>query len=603
MKRRPLFWHLFPAILCIVLITLSAVTWFAARSFREFHYDRTRSSLESISRITSLHIKAYLADLQTVEVSDVCRSIGEATGTRLTVVSPTGHVIADTDHSASNMDNHSDRPEIRQAWKAGVGSRIRLSGTLQEEMMYVATLVRIDNKAVAVIRVARALNDINQAVGLLTKRMLLFGLGVVALGALLAMFITRRITFTLNHIKAGSKAYAAGDFSHHLPSSNVAEIDVLTSTLNRMAEELHDRIATITRQRDEQNALLSCMTEAVLAVDTERRLIKVNASARELLQIPEIAPGKTPIAELIRNADLLNIIEDALEADEPVGGEILIPEREQHLFAHGTALTDSENRHIGAVLVINDVTRLRRLATMRRDFVANVSHELKTPITSIKGFAETLLEETVDPDSNEARFLGIICKQSDRLQSIVEDLLALADIEDSTEKKSIEFHTVPIARVLENAVGVCLSAATAHNIKLAVDCNSSLETMANIQLFEQAITNLVGNAVKYGLADTTVFVSARVVEDCVEVSVRDQGPGIASKHLSRLFERFYRVDKSRSRKLGGTGLGLAIVKRIALAHAGHVHVESELGKGSTFFMSIPYDPSKQVSASAGRGDL
>ena len=588
MKMRPLFWHLFPAMLCVVITSLVAVTWFAASSFRAFHYTRTQSALESIARVTSLQIQARCPSLIPADISELCTAIGAATETRLSVVSATGVVIADTEHTASQMDDHSDRPEIRQAWQSGLGSRIRLSGTLQEEMMYVATIVTIDSKAVAVIRVARALNDINHAVGRLTNRMLQFGLGVVGLGLILALFITRRITSTLNHIKAGAEAYAAGDFSHRLPSSNVAEVDVLTSTLNRMSEELNDRIATITQQRDEQNALLSCMTEAVLAVDTEMRLLKINEAARELLKVSDIAPGKTPIAEVIRNADLLNIIEDALKGNEAVEREIVVPEREQHLLAHGTALTDSEHRHIGAVLVINDVTRLRRLAIMRRDFVANVSHELKTPITSIKGFSETLLDEIKDPDSNEARFLGIICKQSERLQSIVEDLLALADIENCTEKKSIEFQTVPISRLLENAVSVCNTAATRRNMAFVVECDPALQASVNSQLFEQAITNLVGNSVKYGLDNTTVYISANSVEQNLSVSVQDEGPGIASKHLSRLFERFYRVDKSRSRKLGGTGLGLAIVKRIALAHGGHVHVKSVLGKGSTFTVVLPH---------------
>jgi len=343
----------------------------------------------------------------------------------------------------------------------------------------------------------------------------------------------------------------------------------------------------ITRQRDEENALLSCMTEAVIAVNMERCVIKMNDSARTLLDIGNGRKGPAPIAEVIRNADLLKIVDMTLSSDEPIEGDIYIPERERHLQAHGTALHDSDGTHVGAVIAINDVTRLRRLATMRRDFVANVSHELKTPITSIKGFAETLVEEVSPDDPQLLRFLEIINRQADRLQSIVEDLLALADIEHCTEQESIEFTVGPVGRLVENAVGACQSAAADRSITLSVDCAGDMSVRMNPQLLEQAVTNLIDNAIKYSFEDTVVNVSAKPAGTDVAISVTDEGPGIARKHLPRLFERFYRVDKSRSRKLGGTGLGLAICNRVTMAHGGRVQVESELGKGSTFTIYLP----------------
>jgi len=588
MKKKPLFWHLFPAFLLLVIVCLAAVAWYASTSFRNLHYCRTTTSLEAVARLAALHVQAESPELNPAVVQSLCRDIGRTGGARLTVVTPSGTVIADTDHDPASMDNHADRPEIIQAWKQGQGFRTRRSGTLQEDMMYVAIPLRSSgDRDLAVVRAALALDDINKTVRQLTEKVILFGIMVAVLGAVLTMLLTRRVTWPLNQIRHSASDFAAGRLEHRLPSSDVSEVDVLTSALNHMSEELSSRIETITQQRDEENALLSCMTEAVLAVDTDRHLLKMNDSARALLQVDAMTPGKTPIAEVIRNADLLAIIDRTLASDEPVEGDILIPERERYLQAHGTALTGSDGQHVGAVIAINDVTRLRRLATMRRDFVANVSHELKTPITAIKGFAETLLEETPVEETDRQHFLDIISKQSDRLQSIVEDLLILSDIENATEGDTIEFVQSSLLRIIEGAVASCEPAAKARGIAIAVECDAQLEAQINLQLLEQAVSNLVGNAVKYGVENTTVHIGAQVVDGEVAIAVRDEGPGIASKHLPRLFERFYRVDKSRSRKLGGTGLGLAIVKRIALAHGGRVHVESELGEGSTFTIFLP----------------
>jgi two-component system phosphate regulon sensor histidine kinase PhoR len=587
MKRKSLFWHIFPAFFALEIITLAAVAWFATRSFRDFHYGRTRDALESIGHLAAQQIKAGAPALEPSVVSAMCRTMSKPSHARLTVVTPPGIVIADSDYDPSSMDNHADRPEIRQAWKSGFGTRIRLSGTLQEEMMYVAVPLRSGGENVAVVRAARALDDINQAARTLTERVILFGVLVALLGAGVATVVARRITHPLDQIREGAEAFAAGNLDQKLPSSTVSEIDVLTSAMNRMSEELNDRIATITRQRDEENALFSCMTEAVIAVDTERCVIKMNDSARAVLDARFDQDGPTPIAEVIRNADLLKIVDATLGSDEPTEGDIFIPERELYLQAHGTALHDSDGHHVGAVIAINDVTRLRRLATMRRDFVANVSHELKTPITSIKGFAETLVDEASPEDPQLLRFLEIINHQADRLQSIVEDLLALADIEHCTERDAIEFSVGSVARLVENAAGACQTAARERDITLAVESEDGMSLSMNPQLLEQAVTNLIDNAIRYSFEHTTVNVSAKRDGAEVAISVQDEGPGIARKHLPRLFERFYRVDKSRSRKLGGTGLGLAICKRITLAHGGRVAVESVLGKGSTFTIRLP----------------
>jgi two-component system phosphate regulon sensor histidine kinase PhoR len=257
------------------------------------------------------------------------------------------------------------------------------------------------------------------------------------------------------------------------------------------------------------------------------------------------------------------------------------------LSGHGTLLQDAQGKQIGALIVLNDVTRLRRLEKIRRDFVANVSHEIKTPITAIKGFVETLREGAVKNPDDAERFLGIIEKHVERLEAIIEDLLSLSRIERGTEREENELVEKSVKDVLDTAIRVCEVGAVARKIDIELSCPENLFSKMEPRLLEQAVVNLLDNAVKYSNEESSIRVEASQGEGEIILSVRDEGCGIEKKHLSRLFERFYRVDKARSRQLGGTGLGLAIVKHIAQAHGGHVNVESTPGKGSTFSIYLP----------------
>jgi two-component system phosphate regulon sensor histidine kinase PhoR len=291
---------------------------------------------------------------------------------------------------------------------------------------------------------------------------------------------------------------------------------------------------------------------------------------------------------VVRNADLSRFISRALTCREPIQADvILLGDRQRVMQAHGSALHDSEGRAIGAVVVLNDVTDFRRLEDIRRDFVANVSHELKTPITSIKGFVETLLDGASQNPVDSERFLRIIAKQADRLHAIIEDLLSLSKIEQQEDAEDIALEPVAIRGVLEAAVNVCQSAAQEHHISVKLNCDGDIKARINPMLLEQAIVNLLDNAIKYSEPRRDVCVSGETADGEVRIHVADRGSGIAEEHLPRIFERFYRVDRARSRKLGGTGLGLAIVKHIVQAHHGRVTIDSMLGIGSTFTIHLP----------------
>ena len=363
----------------------------------------------------------------------------------------------------------------------------------------------------------------------------------------------------------------------------------LSEAMNQMAAQLDDRIRTVVRQSNEQDAVLASMIEGVLAIDNNERILRINQSAADLFNLePEAAVGRR-IQEVVRKPDLQNFIAQSLKSQRRIEADITLDIHGNELFlqAHGTPLRDSAGQDIGALVVLNDMTRLQRLENIRRDFVANVSHELKTPITAIKGSVETLLGGAVEDEQNAQRFLEIIARQSDRLNAIIEDLLALSRIEQGEEQEGLVRTKTQLRSVFLNTLQACQLKAQEKQVVLEMDCPDDIEIMINAPLLEQALVNLIDNAIKYSSQNDRVLFTAEQTDASVVIKVRDWGSGISQEHLPRLFERFYRVDKARSRKLGGTGLGLAIVKHIVQSHNGHISVESSLGQGSTFTIQLP----------------
>jgi two-component system phosphate regulon sensor histidine kinase PhoR len=314
----------------------------------------------------------------------------------------------------------------------------------------------------------------------------------------------------------------------------------------------------------------------------------VNKAAADLLKIDTTEALGRNVEEIVRNVDLHRFIRKTVESEQLEEADILLPTNGSRYFQlHGASLSDSEGHKSGAVIVLNDMTRIRRLENIRRDFVANVSHELRTPVTSIQGFVEALLEGGIQEPKQIERYLKIISKHSNRLNTIIDDLLSLSRLEEDEEKRKISFEQVPLKQVLTGAVELSSIKAAEKNITVDIVCENQIEAKVNVAFLEQAIVNLIDNAIKYSESGAKVQVSVQHGDKEVAIAVHDEGCGIDKKHLSRIFERFYVVDKSRSRKLGGTGLGLSIVKHIAQIHGGNVTVNSTPGKGSTFTIHLP----------------
>ena len=420
------------------------------------------------------------------------------------------------------------------------------------------------------------------------RRLVTGALAGAAVAMLAGWLLARRAAGPFEDLASAVSRLAAGAIAVPLPASDVAEVSALAGAIETLRGQLVERSLTIGRQGTQQEAVLGSMIEGVLAVDASQRIVSINRAAADLLGLDPATVLGRPIQEVVRNADLRQFALQAIDCRETVEDDLVLrAARDRTLRVRGTPLNDPSGEG-GAVIVLNDITDIRHLENVRRDFVANVSHELKTPVASIKGFVETLLEGRVDDPADRRRFLEIIGRQSDRLGTIIDDLLALSRIEQAEGMGDLPLEHVPVADVLAAVVAECGPRADERSITIEVDSPPRLGAEVNAPLLEQALINLVDNALKYSEPGGRVVVAvAPTVDGMLEWIVRDQGSGIGAEHLPRLFERFYRVDKGRSRRLGGTGLGLSIVKHIVQAHGGTVAVESTPGVGSTFRVLLP----------------
>ncbi|MBW2708229.1 MAG: PAS domain-containing protein [Deltaproteobacteria bacterium] len=587
--KRRLFWQLFPSYLLITLLSLVAVTWYASSAIKQFYIEHTVDDLEAHSRLFEEQISGQIDPLDAKAIDLLSKKAGKAASTRITVMLPSGKVVGDSNEDPATMDNHRDRPEFIGAIRGNCGTSLRHSITLDKDLMYLAIPLKKGGHTVAVVRASIPISAIDDALKIIQVKIFLGGLVMALFAAILSFWVSRRITRPIEQIRKWAESIARGDYLRKPSIRSSEEIEGLCDALNRMAEDLRERIDLVIRQRNEMKAVFSSMMEGVIAFDMKEHIISLNQAAADILRCDLTAARGKSMQEVVRNTALHEFVKEALlargaiEKDIPValsGGEGLVN-------GHGAMLRDAGGKRIGVLLVLNDVTRLRRLENIRSDFVSNVSHEIKTPITAIKGFVETLRDGAITNPVDAKRFLGIIEKHVDRLEAIIEDLLHLSRIEETSEKEGLAFVESRMKEILQNALQVCHVNAADKKINVEISCAESIVERVDPSLLEQAIVNLLDNAIKYSDDGGGIKIEAIQREASIVIAVSDQGCGINKEHLPRLFERFYRVDKARSRQLGGTGLGLAIVKHIVQAHGGHISVESTPGKGTTFFIHLP----------------
>lgn len=567
----------------ILAVAVALTAWFAAARLSSYYTAQNRDALSLAARWAMAHLEGPIEAGDWEGVRATSDELSEMAGIRITITQRDGTVVADTDADPVQMDNHVYRPEFEQAFQGQTGFADRFSDTLGHRRLYAAAPLMRDGRVLAVVRVSVPLSPGMTLAGVL-REIVMAAAAFVLFAAIATFWIYRRIGEPLAVITQGLGRMLQGETGSRLPAPDIREFAEVTAAVNSLATELESRADRAIRQRNELEAVLGSMVEGIIAVDDKARILNINRAAAVFFDInPDKVAGMS-IEEAIRNPDLHIIVRRTLRSRAVVEGEIVIyQEGQRFLHAHGTAL----QQPAGAVVVLNDVTRVRGLEEARSRFVANVSHELRTPITSIKGYAETLMDGAYEDPESLQRFLSIITRQAQRLNSLIEDLLTLSRIEQEERNADILMETASVAEVAEGAVVMCRHGAEAKGVALRLTADAGAVTRINAPLLQQAVTNLIDNAIKYSDEGAAVEITVSRGDGAVVVTVADSGCGIDPVHLPRLFERFYRVDEARSRKLGGTGLGLAIVKHITLIHGGRNGVESAPGKGSRFTIELP----------------
>jgi two-component system phosphate regulon sensor histidine kinase PhoR len=592
MKHKSVTGSLYRFTVILIVLALSAASLTVALRFRNFTYRQEAEEFEDRLRlIEEDFLRLFPADSEeaVVRIDRLSKELGEREQLRLTVIRPDGIVVGDTYFDPASLVNHANRVEMREALGGSTGVSARYSDSADQRMLYVAVPMTVSQEIVGVLRASVPISAVNARLRDLWLRSLPLLFGMLVASALVLWFAFARVRHGFGRLNAEAGSLQTRNYDAGLVDPGWVETQGLTETIGSMARQLSERMNTVDRQQSQEKAILASMIEAVLAIDSNQRVITMNEAAADLLGIPVGEALGTRIEEAVRLGGILEFIQRAVDSSTPIVENLRIygEEGERYLRAHGTRLVDGMGEDLGALVVLYDITRLQKLELVRKEFAANVSHELKTPITSIKGFVETLLDDKLNDRGETERFLKIIAQQTERLNAIVDDLLSLARLEQSIEREEVRLSPNRLHPVLEAAVAVCSKSAAAKAIALRLECSPSLEAECNPQLLEQAVVNLIDNAVKYSDNESEVRIKATLRSGKIEVSVEDQGCGIEDQHLPRLFERFYRVDKARSRELGGTGLGLAIVKHIALSHQGQVDVKSSPGVGSTFYIRFP----------------
>ncbi|MFZ1684665.1 MAG: ATP-binding protein [Candidatus Zixiibacteriota bacterium] len=588
MRRRKVFRQFLVFYLFIMLLSLAATLWYTNRLIKQTSIDQARQELAIRCRLLTDRFTPFLNPPDTASLQRVSHEIANATLARVSVFLPDGTPLASSESDIGSAASPGQRPELAQAIRGETGFDRRFNRETNGEFLFVAVPLVTNRTTTGILRIGQSLESIGSSTANARFDFLVIGVIVMLLSVVIGILVARQISQPIQDLRADAERFARGDLNSRVVIPDADELAPLAEAMDEMAKQLDDRIKTITRQTNEQDAILASMVEGVLAVDTSERIMSFNRTASQLFGIlPSEAVGKT-IQEVVRNVDLQDLVSETIRTGRTVNATVILSENgELHLQAHGTVLKDAEGRSLGALLVLHDITQLKKLESVRRDFVANVSHELKTPITSIKGFVETLQDGAVSDPADAERFLAIISKHVDRLNAIIEDLLALSRIELEAERAEIVLEPGSLLEIVSSAVQACGPKAKDRSVSISIVGEPVIIVRRNPVLLEQAVVNLLDNAIKYSESGGAIEVEVNAINGEAVVSVRDHGCGIPREHLPRLWERFYRVDRARSRSLGGTGLGLAIVKHIVLAHGGRVAVESTVGQGSVFRIYLP----------------
>jgi len=587
--RLNLFWKLGFAFFALLIAVLLPVDYYAERNLRR-DYERAGfdqlsaiarialaspppvSSLSTNSRTPSPALREWVARMA---ASDV----------RVTVITADGLVLADSQSDPQTMENHAGRPEIREALAKGDGLSIRHSVTINRDLLYYATRFSIPAGPPVILRFAIPLRTVDDEVWGFRRRLWLSSLAMLLVTGMASLLISRSFSRRVERLQSFSRRVAEGDFRPIEADRSGDVLEVLAASLNDSAARLERAIRTVTEERDLSAAILGSMVEGVAVVNSAERLLFANAGFAEILELGAPPQSGSSLVEVVRQTQLLEAVRAVLKGTPRVQAEIVTGTLRQRFFAV-TVASVKATENSGAVVVLHDITDLRKLERIRRDFVANVSHEFKTPLTAIQGFAETLLAGARDDPQNRTRFLQIILDHSRRLARLTDDLLELSKMD--ADRLDLEMDRLSVSQFVQSCLETAQRSAAEKHLRLSPKLQESLpDIAADRRRLAEVLQNLLDNAIQYTPSGGKIDVSASSDGDEVTFTVSDTGIGIPLADQSRIFERFYRVDVARSREVGGTGLGLSIAKHLVEAHGGRIWVESEIGQGSQFHFTVP----------------
>jgi two-component system, OmpR family, phosphate regulon sensor histidine kinase PhoR len=596
--RLNLFWKLGLAFLALQLGALLAVDYSAERALRR-NYERSGfEQLTAIAHIAQAHA-AQLPPLNTERPApeENLRTWAApiaASGARVTLITSNGTVLFDSQSDASTMENHATRPEVQQAMAEGSGRSIRRSVTLQRNLLYYALRLDRSTDEPLIMRLALPVESLENVLSSFRHSLWLASFLILLLATVVSLMVSRAFTGRIERLTAFSRRVAEGDF-RPLPSDGSTDaMGSLGASLNQTAARLDRTIRTLTEERNLSSAILGSMVEGVAVVNGSERLLFANQSFVAILGLDVPPQPGSSLLEVVRQTELIEAVREVLGGAPRVESEIVTGTLRLHFFAATVASVRAAETS-GAVVVLHDITDLRKLERVRRDFVANVSHEFKTPLTAIQGFAETLLAGAVDDPQNRGRFLEIILEHSRRLARLTDDLLKLSKMD--ADRLELEISRLGVTQFIESCLETTRHRAAERDLRVSLNLPARLpDIAADRRRLAEVLQNLVDNAIQYTPAGGQIMVSGSQTDSEVVITVSDTGIGIPQADQPRIFERFYRVDVARSREVGGTGLGLAIAKHLVEVHGGRIWVESEVGRGSSFHFSVPiFDGERPLS--------
>ena len=607
--RAKLFWKLGLTYLLLLLAVLAAMDFFASRILRAEFVRSAENELAALEK-TAQSRPPQTEDLAALRTWADWMS---QSGARVTVLGSDGTVLVDSAEEPPSSENAASLPEVRDAFTNGEAESVRRSPELNRDLAYRAVRHQLPSGANVVLRMAVPVGEVRGAIAVVRSRLVVVSLIILLLGGAVSLMLSRGFSMRVERLKDFAGRVAGGDFRPLELEDTEDELTDLARALNETAARLAENIRTLTDERNRSSAILRSMVEGVAVIDAKERVVFCNQAFAEILGVDAAGSQDRPLLEVVRQADLVALARRALQSGEHLEGDLVLgtvsPQNFGVTAAPITALASSASGRAsappsaqstdngaprpepqqGAVIVLHDISELRRLERVRQDFVANVSHEFKTPLTAIQGFSETLLTGALEDEKNNRRFLEIIRDHAARLGRLTDDLLKLARIEAG--KLELEFQRVAIADIIESCATTTLMRASRRELSLDVNFPPALPPVrGDASLLREVLQNLLDNAVQYTQPGGKITLSAAPRDSEVVVTVADTGIGIPVAEKERIFERFYRVDAARSREVGGTGLGLSIAKHIVEAHGGRIWVDSSVGQGSQFHFSIPLAP-------------